>query len=301
MSDNAAEIEQESLTPKQEKAVDGLFTRFPTPRKGEKPDNASLRRARQALEIRAETDVALTRLSKGHAALDETIRSIANTRQQQAMELEETRHELSKKKEEITIDKLTGLKNKAWFEEELVRKMQEAQKMGVDSNLWLVYIDLDKFKFVNSAFGHPVGDQVLQVLGKIASPQDHLARIGGEEFGLLIDLNKVASEDPDATDEAKLRAQLSKYSYAYRQGTEEILSELKPGSHIDGDTNIEDIPRHVTLSFGVTRYHNQEEPKGFMARASSAVLKAKNSGRDRAYVSIPNGEELIYAELKMPK
>jgi len=83
-------------------------------------------------------------------------------------------------------DGLTGLVNRAGFEEHLERCLDDGEGDG----LALLYIDLDHFKPVNDEFGHPVGDRVLQDfaarLREAVRPTDVSARLGGDEFAVVL-------------------------------------------------------------------------------------------------------------------
>jgi len=89
---------------------------------------------------------------------------------------------------EATHDPLTGVANRRHFEEHALGEINRARRHG--GTLALVLFDLDHFKSVNDRYGHQAGDQVLKTtVAEIAArlrPYDLLARLGGEEFGVLM-------------------------------------------------------------------------------------------------------------------
>jgi len=90
---------------------------------------------------------------------------------------------------EATHDALTGLINRPEFERRLKRALNSTQQSGALHAL--CYLDLDPFKVVNDTAGHAAGDELLRQINVILSGmfrgRDTLARIGGDEFGLLLD------------------------------------------------------------------------------------------------------------------
>ena len=103
-----------------------------------------------------------------------------------------TRHkdEEARLQELAQRDPLTGLLNRAGFEHYLESRPQ-GHAGSIKRSLALLYIDLDRFKPVNDAHGHPVGDQVLQMFAKrlqrVVRPTDAVARLGGDEFAIALD------------------------------------------------------------------------------------------------------------------
>ena len=125
--------------------------------------------------------------------------------------------------------------------------------------------DIDHFKRINDTFGHGFGDQVLRAVGKIlmaCSPNEGMAaRVGGEEFAIL--LPKMALGEAQALAE-KIRVTIAG-SRIRRQGAEDTLAR-------------------VTVSLGVTPYQRGEEARSFFERADKALYASKSGGRDRVTV-----------------
>jgi diguanylate cyclase (GGDEF)-like protein len=95
-------------------------------------------------------------------------------------------------------DALTGLPNRALFEERLQRALDMFQR-DPSRQVALLYLDLDRFKRVNDSLGHPAGDELIRELGsrmrKVVRSSDTIARLGGDEFAIVL-------ADLNSTDEA---------------------------------------------------------------------------------------------------
>ncbi len=160
-------------------------------------------------------------------------------------------------------DPLTGLLDRRGFMGEARRRLQFADRR--DGSLALLYIDLDRFKQINDGFGHAVGDAVLHAFARVAlagvRDDDVVARIGGEEFVILLD---------DTPIEGAKRV------------AERIRTEFR-GIAVAG------LPDDfaVTLSVGIAASVHGENLDAFMARADAALYEAKAAGRDRVRVGSP--------------
>lgn len=167
-------------------------------------------------------------------------------------------------------DKLTNLHNRRWFDEELERRVKEAQRTG--RKLWLIYFDLDKFKHINSRYGHPGGDKILKAAARIPTrAEEPIARLGGEEFAQLT--SEIANE-------RDVSMVMTRYMHQLMKNTSEVLPSL-PLQKRYRDTHR--IP-YMTMSFGAVEY-NGEEPEEFLRKANDAMLHAKIQGRDRGYIA----------------
>jgi diguanylate cyclase (GGDEF)-like protein len=86
-------------------------------------------------------------------------------------------------------DELTGLPNRRLFQDRLASALERARRNGSQTALLLV--DLDQFKQVNDAFGHHMGDRLLEHVGRLLSGRvrrsDTVARTGGDEFSVILD------------------------------------------------------------------------------------------------------------------
>ena len=157
-------------------------------------------------------------------------------------------------------DHLTGLPNRRVFEEELLRRVADAQSHGSVGAVLL--LDLDNFKYVNDAFGHTAGDDLLRSVGRVLKRRirrdDLLARLGGDEFAILV---------PSAD-----RAAASVVGAA-------VLGALR--EHVQP---IEGRPVRVTASIGIACYDAGaavDDAGEVLAAADRAMYVAKDAGRDR--------------------
>ncbi len=111
---------------------------------------------------------------------------------------------LDRVEQQVRLDHLTGLGNRAYFDEAIGRAVEQHSREP--HGLVLVLLDLDRFKQVNDTWGHPVGDLVLsrfaQLLQGCIRGTDQAFRLGGDEFALLLQ-----PADPEAWRPVWLRLQ----------------------------------------------------------------------------------------------
>ncbi|MGH8052484.1 MAG: bifunctional diguanylate cyclase/phosphodiesterase [Stenotrophomonas sp.] len=92
-------------------------------------------------------------------------------------------------------DVLTGLPNRLHLQDRLERAIANAEQ-GINSDFALMFLDLDRFKWVNDSIGHAAGDRMLVEVARrlvgLAGPEDVVARLGGDEFALLVNCERGA-------------------------------------------------------------------------------------------------------------
>jgi diguanylate cyclase (GGDEF)-like protein len=175
--------------------------------------------------------------------------------------------------ESSIIDPLTQVYNRAEFER-VLRQFIDARNSS-DFQCSLIVCDIDFFKSINDNYNHYVGDQCLikfaDILKRFVRSNDLVARYGGEEFVILCgnsDLGFAA------------------------QRAEEIRQMLTQTaiSMLDG--------KCITASFGVAELYPGESGTDFFVRADSALLKAKEMGRNRV---VQSGQRDVLAQPKTPE
>lgn len=111
-------------------------------------------------------------------------------------------------------DPLTGLRNRRYFEETLTQEYHRAARLSCP--LSVIIIDIDHFKKINDKYGHPVGDLCLKHVANILEQKplrlnDTLARIGGEEFAIIL-LDVDAHKAFDLAEEIRKKVEQSAFS-----------------------------------------------------------------------------------------
>ena len=171
-----------------------------------------------------------------------------------------TNHLVQLLEEKALLDPLTGLGNRAMFDRQLAAEI--GMRIRYLTPLACIVLDVDHFKEINDAHGHPLGDQVLQkaaeILSKICRTGDVPCRYGGDEFVVILPHTTAADAGMLAK---RMGVAISKVALS-RQG--------------------ETI--HITASFGVAESMDKFD-RSMFERADEALYQSKKLGRNQVLVA----------------
>lgn len=176
--------------------------------------------------------------------------------------------ELNKVRLLSLTDEYTGLPNRRAF----MRRLEDeiARVKRYNTPLTLVILDLDHFKDINDQYGHPAGDAVLLWYAQNALPMfrhyDMVARYGGEEFAVLF---------PNTSKDGAIKA------------LEKMHKHIE-NAQCEYDGAVIDAP---TYSAGLTTFQDGDTPSSLIKRADQALYLAKNRGRDRVEMVLPEQDQ----------
>lgn len=154
-------------------------------------------------------------------------------------------------------DPLTGLLNRGAYEDRLRQALERASPASAGL-VGLLYVDIDRFKSINDALGHQVGDVILRSfaarLRQSVRVIDAVARLGGDEFAVLL-------EHLTHADDAVRIAR-------------KVVAAMREKFDVNGALVT------ATASVGVATWHAQEDADALSAHADSALYAAKDAGRN---------------------
>jgi diguanylate cyclase len=157
----------------------------------------------------------------------------------------------------LLIDSLTRVGSRYAYEQRLVEEHARWQRHH--QPLSFAILDIDRFKRINDEFGHDTGDRLLRAVAELLDrhkrSEDFLARLGGEEFVLLLPMTSLAGAVVVAE---KLRAVIETAKFQHKGRIEKI-----------------------TISCGVSEFRPGEIPSAVYDRADRALYRAKEDGRNR--------------------
>lgn len=156
-----------------------------------------------------------------------------------------------------TTDGLTGLPNRSLFYDRLSQAIATARRLG-NMQVVLMLMDLDHFKEINDTLGHPAGDEILRQVSARLTPllrdSDTLARIGGDEFGVLL---------PEVTDGMEAAQKVAKH-------IAEALSY--PFDYLGQEL-------YLGIGIGIALYpEHGDDMDTLMSRADLAMYSSKHKG-----------------------
>ena len=195
-------------------------------------------------------------------------RSIGDIISNKLMELENEAVE-NKLKYYAAHDSLTGLVNRYTFEQNLSEVIGGTKRRS--DNHAVLFMDLDQFKVVNDTCGHYAGDELLKQISSIVQEtvrkNDTLSRLGGDEFGLLMEN---CSEEDALIIAEKIIDRIYKYKFRW-----------------------ESRYFRVGISIGIVSIGNEDiNMTEVLSRADAACYMAKDKGRNRAHIYISSDQEI---------
>ena len=170
-------------------------------------------------------------------------------------------------------DVLTELPNRSLCQQRLTEALAQAQKTR--EQVAVLFIDLDRFKFINDTLGHHIGDGLLRTVARRLSAavraDDTVSRLGGDEFVIIL-RHVVSREELDA------------------MVTGRLIPSLRQSAMVEGNN------LSVSCSVGVALYPEDAiDQDELMRRADAAMYEAKSAGRDTARFYSPETDARVRA------
>ena len=165
-------------------------------------------------------------------------------------------------KHEVLHDSLTGLPNRAYLRDQLVRALAHRER-DPGYRFAVLFMDLDRFKVINDSVGHLVGDALLKEVARrfakcVRGGRDMVARLGGDEFAILMDLDNTEG--------------------ALRMG-QRVIEALAEPVRVEGKELFTGVSVGITLSSP-----HYASPEDLLRDADIAMYRAKAGGRHRIEV-----------------
>lgn len=186
--------------------------------------------------------------------------NLAHSRQ----EIETLKRELEHARVEALTDPLTGALNRRGFDMQFSRLLAESETSN--GEISLIMLDIDHFKKINDTHGHLFGDKVIrgvaEVLKANVKGRDAIARLGGEEFGVLLPDTSLSGAQVLAD---RIRQMVEKGRIRRQDGKDEVGG--------------------ITISLGVAELNRDEDTAAFLNRADKALYFSKENGRNRVSIA----------------
>ena len=205
----------------------------------------------------------VSHLAKATTQMAEQHETLASKLEESSAEMEQLRVSLSEARKQSLTDAMTGVANRKRFDEVLRMRLAEAQHDK--SSLVVALCDIDHFKKFNDTWGHQTGDAVIRLVAnmlvKFARPDQLVARLGGEEFAVIMPRTPLR--------EAALQA-----------------DNIRRGIHANRlrRKETEEVMGHISVSFGLACLKPGETAPQLVARADECLYLSKRNGRNRVSV-----------------
>jgi len=192
-----------------------------------------------------------------------SMQSLQSELESSKQQVEKLRKELQSARGEALSDPLTGILNRRGFEG--AAKLTFDDETALAKGVCLLMVDIDHFKKVNDTYGHLFGDKIIRAIAETLKSkirgQDSVARLGGEEFAVLLTETNVAG--------ARIVA-------------ESVRQSIEKGKIRRNDTR-EQISG-ITISIGVSTYSSGKSIVDLIDQADKALYVSKGSGRNKTTV-----------------
>ncbi len=200
--------------------------------------------------------------------MQDSMQSLKSELLSSRQQVERLHQDLQAARGEALIDPLTGIPNRRGFEAKAKKIL--AELAAPDKGACMLMLDIDYFKKINDTYGHLFGDKVICGIAKTLKSkvrgQDSVARLGGEEFGILL-------SETDTSGALVVAEQI-------RQSIER--------SKIQRANSREPIGG-ITISIGVAAHAKGDSLEDLLDRADKALYTSKGQGRNRT--TLYNGQE----------
>ena len=222
-------------------------------------------------DLKAPTSVeqiraAVTRVADETRVMAEQNQRLHSQLSESTQQLSEMRYNLDEVRKASLLDPLTEVGNRKYFNNEIERIIEEAKETKEPMSFLMA--DIDHFKKFNDTYGHLIGDEVLKLVARTLvenlKGRDIIARYGGEEFCIVLPQTNVENAERVGN---QLRTILSTKSVRRRR-TNEMLGV-------------------ITISIGATQYIDGEDAESLIARADAGLYDAKQSGRNKVMIRLP--------------
>lgn len=202
-----------------------------------------------------------------------------------------------KNQEEITFiayhDILTGLPNRKSFYKCLEEKLCQSQRRVGDDNWALLFLDLNKFKYVNDSLGHDAGDELLRTVGhrlrRCLRKTDHIFRLGGDEFTVI--LNNLFEDIDVANVALKIRDEVAR---ACRIRENEIHTSVSIGISVypDDGADVETLVKNADMAMYAAKEDN-DDYRFFTEEMNRKAIERMKMGNSLRY-ALQNNQFVLY-------